>query len=55
MRPATSPAKQRRKSGTIGASPSQLHVHIEGHGLAGFLNVTAGQDYSDYAFRETMP
>jgi hypothetical protein len=35
--------------------PAELKVHIEGHGIVGFLNVTAGQQYSAYTFRDTMP
>jgi hypothetical protein len=35
--------------------PTHLKVHIVGHGLAGFLDVSAGQDYTDYRFSETMP
>jgi hypothetical protein len=35
--------------------PSGLRVHLQGHGIAGFLNFSAGQDYGDYRFSNTMP
>jgi hypothetical protein len=33
--------------------PAKVTVKIHGHGLVGFLNVTAGQEYSAYDFRTT--
>jgi len=35
--------------------PAHLAVHIVGHGIVGFLDVRAGQDYGDYRFSDTMP
>jgi hypothetical protein len=37
------------------ALPTHLTVHLVGHGIVGFLDVHAGQDYSDYHFSDTMP
>jgi len=35
--------------------PSRFTVHLVGHGIVGFLNVSGGQDYGDYRFSATMP
>lgn len=35
--------------------PSALHVHLQGHGIVGFIDLTLGQDYRDYAFSNSMP